>query len=294
VTNRLASFLLLIAAAASGQPLRGVVDVHVHCDPDSMPRAFDALEAARSAREAGFRAIVLKNHFEPTASMAYLARTQAPGLEVFGGIVLNRTVGGINAAAVERMTRVKGGCGRIVWMPTFDAENQVRQSRESRPWVSVSRNGQLLVEVLEVLDVIASHKLVLATGHSSAEECLLLIREARKRGIERILVTHATLDPIAMSAAQAREAATLGAYVEFVYNALIGPKKEVVLQQYAEAIRAAGPDHCVLSSDLGQAGNPEPAEGLPAFFGGLQAQGFSPAEIDRMAKENPARLLGLP
>ena len=86
------------------------------------------------------RAIVLKNHYESTAGIAYLVRTLVPGIEVFGGIDLNLTVGGINPAAVEHMTRVTGGWGRIVWMPTFDAENQVRYSKEARPFVGVSRD----------------------------------------------------------------------------------------------------------------------------------------------------------
>ena len=50
------------------------------------------------------RGIVLKNHFDPTATLAYTVRRQVPGFETFGGIVLNRTVGGINARAVEHMT----------------------------------------------------------------------------------------------------------------------------------------------------------------------------------------------
>jgi len=40
-------------------------------------------------------------------------------------IDLNRAVGGVNPAAVERMARVQGGYGRVVWMPTFDSENEV-------------------------------------------------------------------------------------------------------------------------------------------------------------------------
>ncbi len=156
-------------AALSGslvaQTLKGVVDIHVHSDPDSVARSIDAIDIARLARDRGIRALVLKNHYEPTASLAYLARKVVPGIELFGGIALNRTVGGINPAAVERMTMVKGGWGRVVWMPTFDAENQVRYSREDRPYVSVSRSGELVPEIKQVLAIIARHHLTLATGH---------------------------------------------------------------------------------------------------------------------------------
>jgi hypothetical protein len=131
-------YLLTVFAAAitAAQTLEGVVDIHVHCDPDSVPRSIDALDITKLAKDRGLRGLVLKNHYEPTVSLAYLVRKQVPGIEVFGGIALNRTVGGINPAAVERMTQVKGGWGRVVWMPTFDAENQVRYSKESRPFVS--------------------------------------------------------------------------------------------------------------------------------------------------------------
>src|SRR5579864_2251310 len=240
--------ILLALAAAVGllhaQTLNGVIDIHVHCDPDDRPRSIDAIDIARLARDRGIRGLVLKNHYAPTESMAFLVRKVVPGIEIFGGIALNRPVGGVNPAAVERMTRVKGGWGRVVWMPTFDAENQVRFSKESRPFVPVSRAGALLPEVREVLALIAKNKLTLATGHSSPAEDLMLIREARRAGVQSIVVTHAMLPPVGMSVDQMREAAGLGAYVEFVYNALIGPSRDI--PEYARAIRAVGPEHCIL------------------------------------------------
>ena len=255
------SSLLFIAVTASAQTLTGVVDIHVHSDPDSMPRSIDAIDAAKLARSRGMRGLVLKNHYEPTASLAYLVRKEVPGIELFGGIALNRTVGGVNPAAVERMPLVKGGWGRVVWMPTFDAENQVRFSKENRPFVSVSKNGQLLPEVKEVLALIAKNKLTLATGHSSPQEDLLLIRAAKDLGVSRIVVTHAMLPPVKMNVEQMKQAATMGAYLEFVYNALLGPNKSFEMPEYAAAIRvllrwrrldeilaiaAAGLDQCSL------------------------------------------------
>jgi len=288
--------LLALVAICSlpAQTLEGVVDIHAHCDPDSLARSIDAVDLAKLARDRGMRAVVLKNHYEPTEGLAFLVRKEVPGLEVFGGIALNRTVGGINAAAVEHMTQVKGGWGRVVWMPTFDAENQVKYSKESRPFVSVSKDGVLLPEVREVISLIAKHHLTLATGHSSPEEDLMLIREAQRAGVRSIVVTHAMLPPVAMNIDQMRQAAQLGAYIEFVYNALIGPNKAFDIREYAQAIRAVGPEHCILSSDLGQAGNPLHPDGLLAFFAALRGEGFPVSEIERMAKVNPARLLGLP
>ena len=290
------NLLLTLAIAGAGlahAQLAGVVDIHVHSDPDSVARSIDGFDLAKLAKERGMRALVLKNHYEPTASLAWSVRKIVPGIEIFGGIDLNRSVGGVNPAAVERMVLMKGGWGRVVWMPTFDAENQVRYSKETRPFVPVAKNGALLPEVREVLALIAKHKLTLETGHSSPSECLLLIREARRAGVERIVVTHAMIAPVHMSTAQMKEAAASSAYLEFVYNALIGPNREFTFAEYAKAIREVGPEHCILSSDLGQAANPIHTEGLVAFFTGLKQAGFTQAELDLMAKANPARALGL-
>src|ERR1700726_4852234 len=108
------------AGFAQESPLVGAIDIHVHAAPDSTPRSIDAIDVARLAKSRGMRGLVLKNHYEPTASLAYIVRKEVPGIEVFGGISLDLTVGGVNPAAVEWMTMVKGGYGRVVWMPTFD------------------------------------------------------------------------------------------------------------------------------------------------------------------------------
>src|SRR6202158_2790988 len=117
------SVSLLVLPARGQSNLSGVIDIHAHVDPDSMPRSIDAIDLARLAKQRGMRGLVLKNHFESTASLAYIVRKEVPGIEIFGGIDLNRTVGGINLAAIEHMVHVKGGWGRMVWMPTFDAEH---------------------------------------------------------------------------------------------------------------------------------------------------------------------------
>jgi len=274
--------------------MRGAIDIHVHSLPDDRPRSIDAIEVAKLAGARGMRAIVLKNHYESTAGIAYLVGTLVPGIEVFGGVDLNLTVGGINPAAVDHMTRVTGGRGRIVWMPTFDAENQVRFSKESRPFVSVSRDGTLLPAVKEVIALIARHGLVLATGHSTPAEVLLLVDEGRRQGVQRMVVTHAMNTPVLMDVPQMQEAAKRGALIEFVGGSLTAADAGARLDRFAAAIRAIGPEFCVLSSDLGQAGNALPPDGFGAFLLALGRRGFTDAEIDRMSKQNPARLLGLP
>ena len=143
--NTIARRLACCATPALAQndtiSLKGAIDIHVHQDPDSAPRAIDADDVARQAKAAGMRAVVLKNHWEDTASLAYMVRKIVPGIEVFGGITQDMAVGGINIEAVKHMADMKGGYGRIVWLPTFDAQNQVK---DKGPEVKVSENGKLL------------------------------------------------------------------------------------------------------------------------------------------------------
>ncbi len=285
--------LAAVQVRAQSRSLDGVIDIHAHTAPDSVPRSIDAIDLVRLAESRGMRAIVLKNHYEPTADVAYLVHKIVPGIEVFGGIDLNLSVGGMNPAAVEKMALTTGRLGKFVWMATYDTRAQVQFSKENRPFVAVSRDDELLPETKAVIAMIAKFNLVMATGHNSPEDDLLLIREARRQGITHIVVTHAMMSPIHMSIPQMQQAAGEGAYLEFVYNGLIGSFKEFDFADYAKAIRAVGVEHCILSSDMGQPGNPLHPDGLQLFFEGMRKQGFTQGEIDQMSKINPARLLGL-
>ena len=285
----LVALLLATAMPSLTQTLTGAIDMHAHSDPDGVPRSIDAIDLARLAKSRGMRAIVLKNHYEPTASLAFLVRKEVPGIEVFGGISLDLTVGGVNPAAVEWMTKVKGGYGKVVWMPTYDSEHQVTSSGAKRPFARVAKDGMLVPEAVRVIEIIAKNNLVLETGHSSPAEALLLIREAKRQGVQNILVTHAMSPIVGMSIPEMQEAAKLGAYLEFVW---VRPGSDAA-KAYVTAIRQVGPEFCVISSDLGQAKTPLHPDGLLALYQYLHSQGFSETEIDRMAKVNPAKLLGL-
>jgi hypothetical protein len=291
----LACIMLFVSSAVLGyaqNDLSGVIDIHAHTAPSSRPRSIDAIDLAKLAKQRGMRGIVLKDHYESTAAQAYLVRKEVPGIEVFGGIVLNRSVGGINIAAVERMVLMAGGWGRIVWLPTFDAENQVKFSKENRPFVPVSKDGHLVPAVLDMIAFVKEHQLTLATGHISAEEGLLVVHEAHRQGVQHIIVTHPMEALIQMTIPQMQEAARDGAYIEFVYSALLG-KTPIPLADYVRAIREIGPGSCILSSDFGQPENPPHTDGLAAYFKALREAGVSQVDIDTMSKRNPARVLGL-
>src|SRR5580765_1031982 len=224
---------IAVSSADDARLLTGAIDIHVHTAPDNVERSVDGVEAAVMARAHGMRAIVLKNHYDPTAGLAYMVRKQVPGVEVFGGLDLNLSVGGMNPAAVEHMTQVSGSYGRLVWMSTFDAENQVRYSKQMRPFVSVSKDGELLPATKDVIAVIAKHGLVLATGHVSSEEGLMLVREARRQGVQHIVITHAMNPPIEMTIPQMQEAAREGAFIEFAGQSLRSRDAAARVQRFA-------------------------------------------------------------
>jgi hypothetical protein len=141
--------------------------------------------------------------------------------------------------------------------------------------------------------VLAKHDLVLATGHSTAAEGLMLVREARRAGVRQIVVTHAMNPPILMTVPQMQEAAKLGAYIEFVGSTLRGPDSRTRMDRFADAIRQIGPEFVILSSDLGQEANEPPVDGFAAFIAAMRTRGFTARELDLMTKRNPARLLGM-
>jgi hypothetical protein len=298
-----------IAQVDDAPSLAGVIDLHAHVAPETtllnFRRSLDAIEAAQIARIYGMRGLVLKEHHTETASWAYLVSQMVPGIEVFGGIVLNRAVGGVNPVAVEAMALTRGGRGRVVYMPTVDAEGR----NPGRPnAVPVSRNGQLLPEVHEVLKVMAKHNLSLSTGHCSTEESLMLIRAAKAAGVNNIYVQHPNHAGIVMSMAQMKEAVRLGALIEIVLSgegltggppgggsAVINrenPVQDFGPQKLAD-IRALGPENVVVTSDLGQPGRVTHADAFQIALAVLAKEGFSQGEIDMMTKLNPARFLGL-
>jgi hypothetical protein len=300
------------AQAVNDPALRGAIDIHSHVDPDGYGpgrngRGYDSLELARLANEAGMRGFVIKMHYDQSADDAYLVRELHPDLEVFGGIGTNFATGGLNAAAIRQMADVKGGWGRIVWMPTWDAKHYVEHNGNDRPFITVAKNGQLVPEAKALIAAIAEVNgktrssqgtMVVATGHNAPEEVLLIVKEARSLGLP-VVVTHPLLESVGMNIEQMKEAVEMGAYLEMV---TAFTRQEATIAEYVEAIREIGPEHCIVSSDKGQGRGPEGHDGptvshtagLAEAAQILRKNGFTEAELDLMFKTNPARLLGLP
>jgi len=273
--------------------LKGAIDMHAHFGPDTYGRQWDAFEIARLAQSRGMRGAVFKNHWSESAGLAYLIRKYAaPGFEAFGGLVLNTPEGGINPEAVRYFAEVEGGYGKVVWMPTHDSENEVTYLKQTRPFVRVSRNGVLLPEVLQVLELIAQYHLTLATGHVTSREMLQIVAAAKLRGIDRIIITHPNLGPqyTNPTLAQMRQAIAAGAYAEIVANEL-GRDDSA---DFMTMIRTLGPAHCIISTDSGLVGTPNHVDALVIAANRLRKAGFSETDLDLMFRKNPAKVLGLP
>jgi Tat protein secretion system quality control protein TatD with DNase activity len=297
-----------VPSAADRLLLKDAIDIHAHLDPDSFgahsaqaARSLDSIDMAKRAKTAGMRGFVIKHHYDETAGIAYLTSKQVPDVQAFGQLGLNLTVGGLNPAAVYHFAEIKGGLGRIVAMPTWDSENNIKHSQNpNKPFVEVTRDGALLAEARAVIAAVAAARvrdsgarLALSTGHLSPVEALMVIREAKQQGVEQIVVTHAMGHPVNMSVDQMKEAAGLGAFVEFAAGFVVGSRAEFSMQQYHDAIRAVGLDHVILSSDSGQMNRPMPDDMMAYVAGQLRAKGMTTAELRKIMVENPARLLGI-
>ena len=285
-------------------PAAGVIDMHVHPDPDVFGRSLTDNELATIARRKGMRGIVIKNHVVTTNDRAALVMQQVPGIEVWGGIVLNKSVGGVNPSAVEWMHRMSGGRGKVVWLPTFDSDMHIKTLVDkNQSGIVVATNGQITPELEQVLKIIAREDLILATGHISADEVVTVVKRAKELGVKNILITHGLTNIPGLSWEQAKQVTAMGAYIEICYlQFMTGPTAQYKWMTHwervdatvvARAVKEIGADHLVLSTDLGQQGMMTPPDGVENQIAAVKAAGVSQADIDKMMKKNPAKLLGL-
>jgi hypothetical protein len=272
--------------------LEGAADLHVHSSPDVDPRRYDDFQLAREARKAGIAALLMKSHQNSTVERAILVSKIVPGIDVFGGLVLNDTVGGLNPAAVRLALRLGA---RQIWMPTRSARNHRRFFKQGDDGIAIlDAAGGLLPEVETILDLIAPSGCMLGTGHLSPEESVILIHAAHRRGVRRMVVTHpewkCTHFPIEL---QRQLTSFEGVAFERCYVSLTHRCGFTPFETIADAIAEVGVATTLLSTDLGQPDTPPPVEGLRLYGEQLRAYGFAADAIHRMMSENPCAALGL-
>jgi hypothetical protein len=285
--------------------LRGTIDPHIHSGPSIAPRGLDHIELLKEAAEAGMAAVVTKDHDYSGVATANLIAKHYGHLptRLYSGIVLNNVVGGFNPYAVEH-TAAMGG--KIVWLPTLAAENHLAWEKKSawahpastkkmRPATAVpaTRDGKVLDEVKEVLDIIARNDMVLAAGHLHVSEIWLVFEEAKKRGATRLVVNHPE-EIIDASMNDVQGLTALGARMEHSLCMFVQESKLKILEaeDLRKHIEAAGVDNTIMSTDLGQTGNIRPLEGFKCGIALCLELGYSDADIRKMFSTNAARLFG--
>jgi hypothetical protein len=239
------------------------------------------------------RAVVLKSHHWPTGALVRTIQPLIPDVALFGTVVLNYSIGGLNPFAVEVGANI--GC-KFLFPPTWNSAYHILSHSQDppkrtpvglrgRPGITIlDEGGRLVPEMHDILDIAKANDMVVTTGHLSPQEHLVLVEEAHRRGIPRIVVSHLRE---AIPVEDRRRMADQGAVIELVYRPRMDAKAII------ESARGVGVERCAMTVDGGHAFNPVPAESFRVFVGQLLYHGMSPEEVKTMAQRVPARVLGL-
>jgi hypothetical protein len=284
--------------------LVGAIDLHCHSGPAAMPRILNHYEAMKECQEAGFQALVYKDHFYLGTPHAILLETLFPdtGVKLYSGIALNNASGGINPHAVNHAINIGA---KIVWMPTLSAANHIKlvagtnfpatakKMLPAEPLSALDANGKVTDEAKQVCDLIAEGDIILASGHLPVEELHLLYPEAKKRGVKKMMINHPTF-MIGCSDEDIRQLAALGVYME--HEAGMFTREDEPPYGSADLKRlidVAGVDQTIICSDLGLRGAPRPVAGFRIIVDRLLKLQYSEADIRTLTSKNAAKMLNL-
>ena len=258
--------------SSRNSPLEGLIDIHIHTTPDIKPRLQTDIEAAMGAKRELMHSIVLKNHYEPTSGRAMVS-SAVTGFPVYGGVVLNSSVGGLNPNAVEVAL---GLGGRFVWFPT------ISYSPVEMDWEKVE----------EILHIVSENNMVLATGHLKPWDIFTLIDMARSHGIWRIIVNHPLTRVVGASLDEQVEMSS-HAYLEHCYVACMEGHDNLDPGLIKDSIKKIGAKRCIMATDFGQIHNPSPINGMKMFISSMLEKGISIDDIRIMSMENPKKLISI-
>jgi hypothetical protein len=250
--------------------LDGVSDIHIHTAPDVKPRLLNDIEAAVSAKKENMSAIVLKSHLEPTTGRAKIA-SEVSDFPVFGGVVLNNSVGGLNPVAVKAAADLGG---KFIWFPTI-----------SYPEITIDWQ-----KIEDIIHIIAENNMVMATGHFRPEDIFSIIDMARSHGIWKIVVNHPLTKIVGASIDEQVEMARY-AYLEHCFVACMKNHDNLDPALIRDSIKKIGSKNCVLATDFGQIHNLTPVIGMKMFIQTLTDYGAKTEDIHVMTVENPKKLL---
>ncbi|MEI3122046.1 MAG: DUF6282 family protein [Eubacteriales bacterium] len=271
--------------------LQGSYDLHIHPIPSHVPRT-GRLSVLAQAEEAGMAGVLLKNHYEPTGARAILANRRGEGFraKAYGAAVLNWPLGGLNPYAVHSALKIGA---HAIFMPTRDAANCLFHGDMPGDFPAGGHQptgyaGESAPGNLRDLRSRRSYRALLATGHISPLESVLLCREGRRMGV-RMVLTRPEWDRPPMDADTQAELAQLGVYVEKCwYNIAEG---NCTAESMASHIRTVGPKHCFLSHGRGRSGRETPAEGMARFVQVLIKHGICAENVTQMLRITPEDML---
>lgn len=291
--------------------LVGAIDTHVHAGPELFVRCGDAIDVARAARDRGMAGLVFKAHHESTVTRAHFAARAVPGIQLWGGIVMNGFIGGINPIAVA--AALEQGA-RIVWGPTMHGHHHVchigagtygvanlhlNPNLAMRPGITALDDaGRLRPEMRRVIELAGEYDATIATAHFGDDEVRQVVAYCAEKGVRCVLTHVFFLDQQMDFIVSMVEA---GALVE-ISAAAAGPLERWLfrnhgdgmrLEQARQLIQQVGRDRVVLSSDLGQDYNPPPAAAFQAFLSQIHAVGIPMEDVRHMVTVMPRRILGL-
>ncbi len=286
--------------------IRQAIDIHVHIGPEVIPRKYTAQKFVdeESGKIGG---AVLKNHFYPTQPFINEVEDRK-GMKIFGGIVLNNAVGGMNTEAIYTSSLLSDR-PIIVWLPTINSENflkkstfeiapewvknknfSARKSKEVKP-VKVVKGKTLTEETVRVLQMIKKCNAALATGHISWEESIIVVNEAKRIGIKNIVITHPIYQRINMPIDVQKKLAKKGCFIEQSYSMYAIDKIQIA--KIVVQIKEVGSHSVILSSDVGQTFSPPPSEALYMFSQFLKKEGITDNQLFTMLVTNPKKLLSI-
>ena len=272
------------------QDLTGFIDIHLHTSPDVRPRKLDDLAAARQAASEKMKAIVLKNHVACTSGRAAVVSQILADVKVFGSIVLNEHIGGINPLAVD--SAIKMGA-KIVWLPTISAENHRRYHGEPGGILISQDEPDIINRLSEIIELMRDADRVLATGHISADEISIVVNLSKEMGLKKCIVTHPEVPWIDMSIDQQVALRERGAFFERCYASTMKIGGGVPITSISEAIFKVGCETTIISTDFGADVLDAPIAGYKNFLKELEEQGLNRDQLKTMGIKNPSLMLGI-
>jgi hypothetical protein len=290
--------------------LEGAYDIHIHAAPELFKRIGDCVDFAGAARDAGMAGVVFKAHHEPTATRAYYTGMMVPGIEIYGGVVLNDFIGGVNPTAVGAALH-QGA--RIIWGPTMHANHHVEVLGKGTYGVGhmtlppelasagisvLDEQGDLLPEMEEIIRLAKQYDATIATGHLGPDDVRALVLGCEREGV-RCLLTHVFfldkdedfLLEMHRHGALFEVSASVAFPLEHFLLRNCGGGMQ--LESVASLVQAVGADRVVMSSDCGQIHNAPPVEALRSFLNAVKAVGVSEEDIYTMIRDTPRKILAL-